>query len=465
MASKSADRASHTNEITALKARAEKAEEMLRAIRSGEVDALVVEGADGRQVFTLKGADHNYRVLMDNINEGALTLSKNGMILFCNRQFGEMVKSPLEHIISKNIRDYIQPEFQNALDSLLANASTATLKTELVLAAKDNARIPAAISLTTLPASEDHDLCMAVTNLQQRHEAAAELKEKQEELNQSRKLEAIGRLAGGVAHDFNNLLTGIVGIAQDVKESFPSWDPRKADLEDVVRASDRAFALTKQLLAFGRRQTMVLKDIDMHMLIANTTALLRRLIREDIELKYRLAASNPWVRSDATYLEQILVNLCLNARDAMPKGGEIRIETSTLEVGKDFTQWYPRLAPGNYLMLEVNDPGIGMSQETLSRIFEPYFTTKKDHGTGLGLATVYGLVKQTGGDIAVFSEMGVGSSFKVYLPQAQGVPQPDVEKVMDLTAGGNETVLVVEDEEVVRRVVVLKLKKKGISGS
>jgi signal transduction histidine kinase/ActR/RegA family two-component response regulator len=293
-------------------------------------------------------------------------------------------------------------------------------------------------------------------DITQRKEMDDRLTKIQAELFQSSKLEAIGRLAGGVAHDFNNLITGILGISQDVQRTFPLDDPRRAEMEELIKASNRAFDVTRQLLAFSRLQVASPRVIDINATIRDFMKLLTRLLGEDIKLKFELSEQSH-VRMDPGHLDQVLLNLALNARDAMPKGGVILIQTANI----DHAQENERRVP--HVLLEVADTGTGMDAKTLEHIFEPFFTTKsKDRGTGLGLATVYGIVKQNGGDIAVHSQAGNGSTFRIYLPRELHLAeraQPSREVLSP--KGGHETILLIEDEDIVRRVVMRRLKSVG----
>jgi len=287
------------------------------------------------------------------------------------------------------------------------------------------------------------------------------LRQKDQELYNARKMEAIGRLAGGVAHDFNNLIAGILGISRDVHDRLEEGDPRRKDLEEIVGAGERAFLLTNQLLAFGRRQPISPQTLNLNEVIQGLHAMLRRLLREDIELKMVLKADLGVVRADRGHLEQVIINLLLNARDAMPEGGRISVTTSNVQVTPGSR---PLLAPGSYVCLSVIDTGCGMSAETVSRIFEPFFTTKEQgKGTGLGLATVYGIAMQHEGDIEVQSELGHGSSFNVYLPQTNISAEMPHPSVASDSLQGQETILLVEDERIVREVVTRMLRKSGYS--
>jgi PAS domain S-box-containing protein len=290
-----------------------------------------------------------------------------------------------------------------------------------------------------------------------------ERKQLEEQFHQAQKMEAIGRLAGGVAHDFNNLLTAILGSADLLLESLAAGMPERDEVEEIRKAGVRAADLTRQLLAFSRQQVIAPTVLNANDVVANMDKLLRRLIGEDVELRAVLAPDLAAVKADSTQLEQIVLNLAVNARDAMPNGGQLTIETQNVELDETYVRDHLSTKEGRYVMLAVSDTGIGMDAATRARVFEPFFTTKEQgKGTGLGLATVYGIVKQSGGWIWVYSEPGRGTTFKVYLPIVAGVAPPAARSpVPPRSVGGSETILLVEDEEIVRNLVQKVLKANG----
>jgi PAS domain S-box-containing protein len=306
----------------------------------------------------------------------------------------------------------------------------------------------------------------AVVNAQlyaERIQAEEEREALQEQLRQSQKMEAIGKLAGGIAHDFNNLLTVISGNCQLSLLELKERDPLRGNIEDIKKASEKAADLTQQLLAFSRRQIMEMKVLDLNDLLKNLDKMLRRVIGEDIELVTLLAEDLGKVKADPGQAEQVIMNLAVNARDAMPEGGKLTIETANVDLDDAYARNHVAVTPDHFVMISVSDTGVGMTPEVRDRVFEPFFTTKeKGKGTGLGLSTVYGIVKQSGGNICVYSGPGKGTTFKIYLPR---VDEP-LEKLRERVGGkeiprGKETILIVEDEEEVRKLAVRVLERQG----
>jgi PAS domain S-box-containing protein len=276
----------------------------------------------------------------------------------------------------------------------------------------------------------------------------------QEQLRRAQLLESVGRLAGGIAHDFNNMLGIILGYGEVVLERLHQQDPLRKEVQEMVKAAQRSAALTRQLLAFSRRQALQPQVVDLNDLVRNLEKMLRRLIGEDIELRLALTADLGRVFVDPGQIEQVIMNLVVNARDAMPDGGRLLIETDIVELGEIDVAVHPGTAPGKYVLLRVTDTGCGMDEQVLDRVFDPFFTTKEEgRGTGLGLATVYGIVKQSGGNIWVRSQPGEGTTFEIYFPPAEAAPEPaaDAEAVERVKADGH--ILVVEDEESLRRLM------------
>ncbi|MFB3119890.1 MAG: ATP-binding protein [Stenotrophomonas maltophilia] len=291
----------------------------------------------------------------------------------------------------------------------------------------------------------------------------AERKQLEEQLLQSLKMESIGRLAGGIAHDFNNLLTAIIGYSELSLSKIPKGDPIQADLEEIQKAADRAASLTGQLLAFSRRQIIEPKLVGVNQLIMEVGSLLQRLIDESISLALLPGPSAGWVKVDPHQFEQVLINLVVNARDAMPEGGQLTVQTSNVVLTPQQARELGEVHPGEYVVLTISDTGTGMSAETQKQIFEPFFTTKdQGKGTGLGLATCYGIVKQNSGHIEVESELGTGTCFRIYLPRVEAPSDvPAVADEPEPWPRGTETVLLVEDEPAVRTVTSTALSSQG----
>ena len=290
-----------------------------------------------------------------------------------------------------------------------------------------------------------------------------ERKRLEDQLRQAQKMEAIGQLAGGVAHDFNNLLTAILGYSQLARTRLQPDDPTRLDIEEIEKAGERAATLTRQLLAFSRKQVLQPKVLDINLILGDTEKMLRRLIGSDVELVTSLGADLKRTKADPGEIEQVILNLAVNARDAMPHGGKLIFETANVVLDDVYTRTRFDVQPGPYVQLAVSDTGCGMDVRTVARVFEPFFTTKEPgKGTGLGLSTVHGIVKQSGGHVEVYTEVGRGTTFKVYLPAVED--QADTVATIIWPAAfcrGSETVLLVEDEVSVRCVVSQVLRDNG----
>ena len=285
----------------------------------------------------------------------------------------------------------------------------------------------------------------------------------EEQVRQSQKLESVGILAGGVAHDFNNLLTVITGYSDLALRHLNKLEPLALNITEIKKAADRAASLTRQLLAFSRKQVLQPKVLDLNSVILDMKKLLGRLLGEDIELHTSAGAELGNIKADPGQIEQVIVNLAVNARDAMPNGGQITIETANVDLDEAYARTHISVQPGWYVLLAVTDTGGGIEAETQKHIFEPFFTTKdQGKGTGLGLSTVYGIVKQSGGNIWVYSEVGVGTTFKIYLPLVdESVTGLAAEAPRPEGTAGTETILLAEDEEMVRRLAGESLKING----
>ncbi|MBW1734538.1 hybrid sensor histidine kinase/response regulator [Methanosarcinales archaeon] len=492
-------------EIEDLRSRLEEAEETLRAIRQGEVDSLVVSTDKGERIYTLRSADYFYRALVEQMGEGAVTINEDGVILYCNRRFAEMVALPLEQVMGEDVRSMITLRDRAHFNAMLISKTRGRKEMETALISADGTLIPVRLALSFIPHETPPSFCLVVSdmtearkredelreardNLEQRvAERTADLVAKKEELEkliterkraeeQRRKLEAqlyrakkmegIGTLAGGVAHDFNNLLTTILGYAELALMQLGQGDPLYEHIIQIKNAGQKGASLTRQLLAFSRKEARRPELLDLNQAVAELEKILRRLIREDIELVINPEAGLGPVYMDPSQMDQIIMNLVVNARDAMPEGGTLTIETANVELDRAYFREHgiEESEPGSYVMLAVTDTGIGMDEETQSKIFDPFFTTKpRGTGTGLGLATVYGIVKQNRGYIWAYSEPGQGTTMKVYLPRAGEVLEPGRGGDMEVGGGltGAETILVVEDNDQVLDMIVKILDRYG----
>ncbi len=389
--------------------------------------------------------------ILESITDGFFALDRNWRFSYLNRKAEQFFARTREQLIGKVIWE----EFPEKVGSVFFREYRRAMEEQ----------VPVEFSAIFEPAgiwAEIHAY-PSENGLSVYFQDITDRKHLEEQFQQSQKLEALGRLAGGVAHDFNNLLTIIGGYAQMILESTAGRDSIRKDAATIVEAANRASALTRQLLAFSRRQMVQPELLDLNRAVEKMNKMLRRLIREDIKLVLALEPGLGQIKIDPGQLEQVLMNLAVNARDAMPKGGTLTISTSTAVVKENLHGTGPELPPGKYVVLAVADTGTGMDKQVLSRIFEPFFTTKAKHkGTGLGLATVYGIVKQSGGDILVDTEPGRGTTFRIYLPREERIPDAGRQKRKARRSNrGTETILLVEDEPEVRRLAHSMLRDLG----
>jgi PAS domain S-box-containing protein len=385
---------------------------------------------------------------------------KSGHILWANPAFTALTGYSVEEAVGKPFSIFNSGQHPRAFFEQMWNAilSGHVWHGEIVNRRKDG--IHCTVEQTITPVRNEEGEIIHFVTIQQ---DITETKALALQLNQAQKMESVGRLAGGVAHDFNNLLSVIIGYSE-VFLGNPKLDSStQKHAEEIRKAGNRAAELTRQLLAFSRQQVLEPKILNLNSIIIDTERMLQRLIGEDVEIQTTLAAGIGSVKADPGQIEQILMNLAVNARDAMPRGGTLKIETAEAELDEDYARHHPPCVPGWYVVLTVTDSGTGMDENTKAHIFEPFFTTKElGKGTGLGLATVYGVVKQSGGYVWVYSELGHGSVFKVYLPRVdQPVRQIPAGDLAPATISGSETVLVVEDEESVRALICNILQQNG----
>jgi two-component system cell cycle sensor histidine kinase/response regulator CckA len=411
----------------------------------------------------LRASEERFRALVENNSDALMLIDAEGRITYLSPSSGRHLGWTPDQMVRRSIFDFIHPDDRGLVGVRLAETLQypgQPITEEVRFRHADGAwRIMEDIVVNRLG---EPSVGAIVVNLRD----VTERRKLEEQLRHAQKMEAVGQLAGGVAHDFNNLLTAILGYCNLMMDEIPENDPLRQDVEEIQSAGERAAALTRQLLAFSRRQILQPQVVDINALVKQLEKLLLRLISEEVELVITLAPDASPARVDPASVEQILVNLAVNARDAMPEGGRLTIETANVEVDDAYATTHSTIKPGRYVMLAVTDTGEGMDSATRARVFEPFFTTKDEgKGSGLGLATVYGMVKQNGGAIWVYSEPGHGSVFKVYLPPAatRTTASPRVEqgrRESDPTHGW-ETVLVVEDEDAVRALAREVLVRHG----
>jgi len=565
-----------------LKERLEEAEELLRALRNGEVDAVVVYGEDGDRVYTLKGADEAYRKIVQEMGDGALTLRPDGLILFANERFARMVGKPLERVIGSTIQDFVASEDSNVLAALLAGRNGRKAEMRLSGAGGD-LLVPVYISADNLMLDGVDCFCLIVTDLTEQKrseeilaaeklarsileqaaeailvldpegcilrassaaeglagesvflrnfdevfpirlssgaacsyreiletvcqkgpirsmEAVAEIagrrielllsaarlsspdsillgcvvtltditerKTLERKLAEKQKLESIGLLAGGIAHDFNNLLVGILGNASLAQEMLPAGSPVIRVLDGVVNASERAAHLTREMLAYSGKGQLLIQPVNLSQITPEVTRLIESSISNRTLLRFELAADLPPVSADVGQIQQVIMNLVINAAEAIgDEPGVITIRTGVQEVDGDFLRGLPdalEIQPGQYVSLEVCDTGHGMDEATKARIFDPFFSTKFT-GRGLGLAAVWGIVRGHKGALKVTSAPGKGSTFLVLFPAAEAsASKPEAPAPATGAVGGPEPILVVDDEPIVLRTTKAALEQRG----
>ena len=407
----------------------------------------------------LRASEERFRALVENSSDALLLIDAEGRITYVTPSSERHLGWPLKQMIGRSIFDFIHPDDREMIGVRMAetlNKPLGSVSQEVRFQHADGDwRIMEGVGVNRL---DDPSVGAIVVNARD----ITERRKLEDQLRHAQKMEAVGQLAGGVAHDFNNLLTAILGYCSLILDEVPEGSPMRQDLIEIQSAGERAASLTRQLLAFSRRQMLQPQVVDINTLVRQLEKLLRRLISEDVELVTALASDLLAVRVDPASLEQILVNLAVNARDAMPLGGQLTIETANVEIDDAYAVTHVTMQPGPYVMIAVGDTGAGMDAATRARVFEPFFTTKEQgKGSGLGLATVYGIVKQSGGYIWVYSEPGHGTVFKVYLPPtpAPSVARPSEHDAADLA--GWETVLLVEDEDAVRALAREVLRRHG----
>ena len=422
-----------------------------------EKQALIVENR--AIIESLQESEERYSAIFNEARDGMVLIdAETGFITHCNHEFEEQTGRNIDQL--KNMKVWeIRPleKREMAKNKFLEIAETGSGDSGNLEFQKPNGDL---IFIEFRSSEIEFGSRKYIQSICRDITAQKQL---EEQFRQAQKMEGIGRLAGGVAHDFNNLLTVISGHAELSLMALDPRDPLQSDLKEIQNAADRAADLTRQLLAFSRKQPLQPKVLSLNDIVTELHKMLKRVIGEDIDL-VTIPNKNLWnVKADPGQIEQVIINLATNARDAMPKGGKLTIETQNVELDEEYANTHPDVIPGPHVMLAISDTGCGITDEVKMQIFDPFFTTKdKGQGTGLGLSTVYGIVKQSGGNIWVYSELNKGTTFKIYLPMVVEEAEEFTREVPFIELPrGTETVLVVEDEDSVRRLACRVLKQQG----
>ena len=442
--------------------------ENLAALRQQVKELQALERKHARAEEALRESEERFRQIYDETPIGYHELDTRGRIVRVNRTELEMLGYPVEEMLGQPVWKFVLEEetTRHVIMAKIAGDVSFHETFERTYRRKDGTTLPVLVKDRVIRDKGGRIIGIrsTVEDITERRRSEEALRKSEEQLRQWQKVEAIGRLAGGIAHDFNNLLMTIKGCSEILLQECDAQDPRREEAEEIQKAAERATSLTRQLLAFGRRQILQPQVLDLNKVVTNMNKMLQRVIGEDIQLLTVLEPKLRPVKVDPGQIEQVIMNLAVNARDAMPRGGRLTIETANVFLDEDYAQQHVSVKPGSYVMLAVSDNGCGMDQETQSHLFEPFFTTKeKGKGTGLGLSTVYGIVKQSGGNIWAYSELGRGTTFKIYLPMVtQAVKEkyarPERRRI---SARGAETILLVEDEKAVRMMIRKTLQSKG----
>jgi two-component system cell cycle sensor histidine kinase/response regulator CckA len=406
----------------------------------------------------LRESEARYRDLFDNASDLVCTTTLDGTFLYVNRAWHEAMALSDEQLAGRRFPDLVHPDSRERYLNVVARAEAGEPigQVDLILVAADGMplTLEGNISCTGAPA-----------RLRGIYRDVTERKRVEEQLRRAERMQAAGRLAGGVAHEVNNMMTGVIGFSEFLLRSFEAEDPRRAEVAEIIKAGTRAADVTRQLLAFTRQQFLRPEVLPVNGVVHDLEKMLRRVLGEDHVLELALAGDAGEIRADRGQLAQVLVNLMLNARDAMPGHGRVTITTRAAVLDERYGASHDGVGipHGEYVQLAVSDTGVGMDRETQERIFEPFFTTKPiGQGTGLGLSTVYGIVKQSDGFVWVYSEPGLGTTFKVYLPRVgAGAAMPPRSDTGSAARGGSETILIVEDEELVRSLASRSLRERG----
>ncbi len=442
--------------------------------QSGKIAYLIAEGRDitmqHESLEALRESEERFRLLFESSADPCWLL-KDGKFTECNLSaltlFGFESKEYFLGMHPSKISPEFQPDGQLSMslaDRMVAKAlQEGSVRFEWEHQKKDGTTFPVEITLSCLIIKGEKALYCVGRDLTMQRKAEKERKRLEEQFLQAQKMESVGRLAGGVAHDFNNMLGAIIGYTEIALEEIPADHKIAAYLQEIRKAAQRSSGLTRQLLAFARKQTVTPRILDINQTVEGMLSMLRRLIGEDIELNWLPTANSGFVKMDPSQVDQILANLCVNARDAITNTGKVTIETGVASFDEEFCALHVDYIPGEYVMLSVSDNGCGIPAANISQLFEPFYTTKEvGKGTGLGLAMVYGIIKQNDGFISVYSEQGHGSIFKIYLPRFSGeTAQENGKESAKVRHGGNETILLVEDEMVLLEISQTILERQG----
>ncbi len=420
----------------------------------------ITERHDAEQTRALLAA------IVESSNDAIASLGLDGIITTWNAAATRLFGYSVEEAVGKPFLIIVPPDRVEEDRSLVRRVAGGERIEgyETVRRRKDGVGVAVAVSLA--PIRDEAGMVVGISrsarDLTAQKKAEDTLRRTEEQLRQAQKMEAVGRLAGGVAHDFNNMLSVILSYSSLLLTTMESDDPIRTDLDEIRQAAVRAADLTRQLLLFSRQQVVAPRVIDLNDLLAGMDKMLRRLVGEDVELEVVRAQALGQIRADPSNVEQVLMNLVVNARDAMPTGGTLTLETGNVDLDADYAREHVGSSAGAHVMLAVTDTGIGMDESTRAQIFEPFFTTKgPGKGTGLGLSTVFGITQQCGGSMWVHSELGQGTTFKVYFPREEAAATPQIAPFNPATLRGSETILLVEDQEQVRAVALGILKRSG----
>lgn len=427
--------------------------------------------------LALRASEVRFSRLAESGVIGIAIADVHGNLHDANDAFLKMIGYSREELVDGSVRwaDLAPPESMAANERALAQLQASGIATpwETESFRKDGSRLSVLVGAAML----EHPTCIAFaldlserkraelearSEVAKREQAEGALELSRDQLRQAQKMEAVGRLAGGVAHDFNNVLSVILSYGELILEGLPPADPIRPDIGEICKAATRATSLTRQLLTFSRQRVVETRVIDLHAVLEGMHGMMERILGEDVELVCVAPPTAGRVKADPSQIEQVILNLVVNSRDAMPTGGKLTIETSNITLDASYIEGHLAVTPGRYVMLAVSDTGAGMDRETQARIFEPFYTTKEvGKGTGLGLSTVFGIVQQSGGSIWVYSEPGKGTTFKIYLPRVDAEVDTVTRPPAPATLRGTETILLVEDEEQVRAIVLSVLSRQG----